>query len=157
VHGRCDWLESETSFLLLALFLLRKSQENLCFDRWETLSYTRCTYNKRPATPGALCPLDSSSSLPHRSASLFCLCPVSLSLFLPTIVCQYLPTRSTRFKTKNAFRSTILATHHFVILQCQNDGNYVSYFSFSISLQYNFNTSLPRFSFELLTVLYLIG
>jgi len=47
-------------------------------------------------------------------------------------------TRSTRFKTKNAFRSTISATHHFAILQCQNDGNYVSYFSFSISFQCNF-------------------
>lgn len=43
-------------------------------------------------------------------ASLFCLCPVSLSLFLPAIVRQYLRLvrpYEPRFPTKDALRSTI--------------------------------------------------
>jgi len=72
-----------SQFSHLANILIREPLSRQ-FGRWETLSYTRCTYNKRPATPGALCPLDSPSPFHHRSGrvSLFCLCPVSLSLFL---------------------------------------------------------------------------
>lgn len=53
----------------------------------------------------------STSPLPFSPpASLFCLCPVSLSLFLPAVVRQYLRfvrRYEPRFPTKDAFRSTI--------------------------------------------------
>jgi len=82
------------------------------FGRWETLSYTRCTYNKWPATPALFVlstPLRPSPAVQTTSFSFLPLSPLTLTIS-STIVRQYLwfvRQNGPGFQTKNAFRSTI--------------------------------------------------
>lgn len=138
--------------------------------RWETLSYTRCTYNKRPATPGALCPLDFSppSSLAVQTnslLSLFRLCPISLSL-ISTFALDVPSTRSMkrkrRYQTKNLFGISTISRrrkkkhfgNEFLKKNKHRNNGKVKFCVFFLTHFYNPFSSIFNFLFFFITGVY---